>query len=241
MVKLSLIVSVLESYEVVRRQVLHLGRVLTPDCELVLVDDGSEPSLEATCNSVAKPFAFTLHFTRDRRPWTQPRARNIGTRLARAGRLLFFDIDHIVTDDVLRHCLAYAGDKLHWTRVPGVLDELGRIVTDRQTLVEHGLTDDRPSVHANSFLIRRELFEGLGGYDERFCGAYGGDDVDFNERYAALCRRGLARPAEVGGLGYVYPDPARDVCRLFHTLRSAEAMSPGHRSSGAPHESRPDL
>ena len=51
MKRLSLIVSVLDSHEVVRRQLLHLGRVLTPECELILVDDGSEPSLEATCAS----------------------------------------------------------------------------------------------------------------------------------------------------------------------------------------------
>jgi predicted glycosyltransferase involved in capsule biosynthesis len=216
---LSLIVAVLESYEVVRRQLLHLGRILTPACELVLVDDGSEPSLEAICDSVPKPFAFTLHVTRDRRPWTQPRARNIGATLARADKLLFFDIDHIVTTDVLERCLTYHGDKLHWTRVPAVLDEQGRVVTRRAVLVEHGMTDDIPSVHANSFLIRRKRFETLGGYDESFCGSYGGDDVDFNRRYAELVGRGLARPEEVAGLGYVYPDPARDVCRLFHSLR----------------------
>jgi hypothetical protein len=81
-------------------------------------------------------------------------------------------------------------------------------------------------VHANSFVIRRELFLRLGGYDERFCGRYGGDDVDFNERYDALCRRGLARPAEVAGLGYVFPDPARDVQKLFHDLpRSPQAAT----------------
>src|SRR5436309_15659897 len=108
---LSLIVNVLESYEVVRRQLLHLGRVLTPECELIVVDDGSVPSLEATCAAIPKPFAFTLHCTNDRRPWTQPRARNIGAGLARGGRLLFFDIDHIVTEEVLAACLAYAGDK----------------------------------------------------------------------------------------------------------------------------------
>ena len=214
----SLIVSVLDSHEVVRRQLLHLGRVLTPDCELVLVDDGSDPPLAAACDSVARPFAFTLHCTHDRRPWTQPRARNVGAAIARADKLLFFDIDHVVTADVVRRSLAFAGDKLHWTRVPGVLDELGRIVTDRPVLVEYGMTDAAPSVHANSFMIRRAVFEALGGYDERFCGRYGGDDVDFNARYADLCRRGLARPAEVAGLGYVYPDPARDARGLFHSL-----------------------
>lgn len=217
--KLSLIVSVLESYEVVRRQLLHMARIIPADCELVLVDDGSEPSLKEVCDSVTKPFAFVLRCTEDRRPWTQPRGRNVGASMARGNKLLFFDIDHIVSEDVLRTCLAYTGDKLHWTRVPAVLDELGRIVTDRHTLIEHGMTSDAPSVHANSFLIRRELFEQLGGYDEWFCGSYGGDDVDFNRRYAELCRRGLAQPEQVAGLGFVYPDPARDVRRLFHSLR----------------------
>src|SRR5262245_56606462 len=182
MPKLSLIVTVLESYQVVRRQMLHLGRILPSECELVLVDDGSEPSLDDVCDSVPNSFAFTLHRTLDRRPWTQPRARNIGAAIARANRLLFFDIDHIVSEDVLGCCLTYQGDKLHWTRVPGVLDELGRVVTDRETLIEHGMTDNTPSVHANSFMIRRELFVRLGGYDERFCGSYGGDDIDFNAR-----------------------------------------------------------
>lgn len=219
MKRLSLIVSVLESYEVVRRQLLHFQRVLTPECEMILVDDGSEPSLEAVCAAVPKTYAFTLHLTRDRRPWTQPKARNIGASLARADKLLFFDVDHIVTEEVVRLALEYESDKLHWVRRPAILDEDGRIVTVRQTLAKYGLTDDRPSVHGNSFVIRRSLFEALGGYDERFCGRYGGDDVDFNERYEALCREGRARPAEVRGLGYVYPDPARDVQAIFHSLR----------------------
>jgi hypothetical protein len=218
---LSLIVNVLESYEVVRRQLLYLDGVLTPACELIVVDDGSVPSLDATCAAAPKRFAFRLHCTHDRRPWTQPSARNAGARLARAPKLLFFDIDHIVTPDVLAACLAYGGDKLHWRRRPGILDERGRLVTDPAVLRAYGLTDAAPSVHGNSFLIRADLFRRLGGYDERFCGRYGGDDVDFNARYEQLCRQGLARPAEVRGEGYVFPDPARDVQGLFHRLRRA--------------------
>jgi predicted glycosyltransferase involved in capsule biosynthesis len=217
--QLSLIVSVLESYEVVRRQLLHLQRVLPAGCELVLVDDGSEPPLEAAVASVPRTFACTLHQTHDRRPWTQPKGRNQGARLARAEKLLFFDIDHIITADVIGQCLRYEGDKLHWVRRPGILDEDGRGVTDPAVLRDYGLTDEAPSIHANSFMIRRHLFELLGGYDERFCGRYGGDDVDFNERYALLCRQGLARPEEVRGEGYVFPNPAADVKRLFHSLR----------------------
>jgi predicted glycosyltransferase involved in capsule biosynthesis len=218
MPSLSLIVAVLDSHEVVRRQLLHLGRILPPECELILVDDGSDPPLEGACAGARNDMDFTLLATRDRRPWTQPRARNRGAALARADRLLFFDIDHILTRELVEGCLSYAGDKLHWVRRPGVLDAEGRVVTDRGVLVEHGLRDDRPSVHANSFLIRRRLFELLGGYDERFCGRYGGDDIDLNRRYDLLCVRGLARPAEVAGEGFVYPDPGRDVKGLFHSL-----------------------
>jgi predicted glycosyltransferase involved in capsule biosynthesis len=216
--KLSLIVAVLESYEVVRRQLLHLGRSLTPDCELILVDDGSSPSLEETCASVDKPFDFVMHPTNDRRPWTQPRARNIGASLAHGDKLLFFDIDHIVTADVLARALAYQGDKLHWLRRPGVLDASGFIVTDRAVLLEHGMKDDRASVHGNSFVIRAEIFRRMGGYDERFCGRYGGDDLDLNARYDDLCRDGQVKPAEVEGEGYYYPDPAHSK-HLFHSLR----------------------
>jgi hypothetical protein len=218
MIELSLIVAVLQSHEVVRRQLLHLGRILSTECELILVDDGSVPPLRETCDAVSKPFRFTLHATHDRRPWTQPRARNIGAGLAAAPRLLFFDIDHIVTREVIALALDYPGDKFHWVRRPGVLDEQGFPATDRDALLAHGLTDQTEGVHANSFLIRRALFERLGGYDERFCGRYGGDDIDFNARYDRLVQGGLARPAEVRGAGYFYPDPAR-VKHLFHSLR----------------------
>lgn len=63
MTRLSLIVSVLDSHEVVRRQLLHLNRVLTSECELLVMDDGSEPSLEATCAAVERAYAFRLVLT----------------------------------------------------------------------------------------------------------------------------------------------------------------------------------
>jgi predicted glycosyltransferase involved in capsule biosynthesis len=219
MKELSIIVSVLESYEVVRRQLLHFQRILPRECELIMVDDGSEPSLQAVCDSISISFAFKLHFTHDHRPWTQPKGRNIGASFSCAPKLLFFDIDHILTSDIIQACLRYEGDKLHWLRRPGILDERGCIVTDPVVLLEYGLTDNFVSVHANSFMIRQPLFKQLGGYDERFCGRYGGDDIDFNDRYQRMCQGGRARPEEVIGEGYVFPNPSADVKRVFHSLR----------------------
>jgi hypothetical protein len=218
-VRLSLIVAVYQSHEVVRRQILHLGRLLGPECELILVDDGSDPPLRPIVEALRPRFALTLIATEDRRPWTQPRARNLGAARARSERLLFFDIDHIVTAEVLEACLKSEEDKLHWIRQPGVLGLYGGIVTARDVLLAHGMTGDQPSVHANSFMIRAPLFAALGGYDEEFCGQYGGDDVDFNARYDRLCAAGGARQAAVSpALGYVFPNPARDVAGLFHSL-----------------------
>jgi predicted glycosyltransferase involved in capsule biosynthesis len=154
---------------------------------------------------VKKSADFFLHFTHDRRPWTQPKARNIGARLARAEKLLFFDIDQIITSEVLWECLHYQGDKLHWFSWPGILDERGSIVTDKKILTEYGLRILVPTVHANSFMIRREIFDRLGGYSERHCGKYGGHDIALNERYFRLCRQARALPDDIRGEGFVFP------------------------------------
>jgi len=219
MIRLSLVVAVLDSHEIVRRQLLQLSKVLGSDCELVVVDDGSEPSLESVFASRPPGFRACLHRTCDTRPWTQPRARNIGAGLAVAPKLLFFDIDHIVTADVVTKALEFGDDKMHWYRRPAVLDADGMIVRDADVLRDYGAQEDRAGVHGNSFVIRRTLFERLGGYDERFCGRYGGDDIDFNKRYAQLVAAGTALPESVSGEGFVFPDPARDVHRLFHRLQ----------------------
>src|SRR6266849_10005824 len=99
----------------------------------------------------------------------------------------FFDIDQIITSEVIWECLHYQGDKLLWFSWPGILDERGNIVTDKKVLTEYGLRILAPIVHANSFMIRREIFYRLGGYSERHCGKYGGHDIAFNERYFRLC------------------------------------------------------
>ena len=46
-IKLSIIIPVLNSHEIVRRQVEHFKRMdLSDDVELIIVDDGSDPPLE---------------------------------------------------------------------------------------------------------------------------------------------------------------------------------------------------
>ncbi len=218
MASLSLVVSVLDSHEVVRRQLTYLGTLLTSDCELILVDDGSIPPLRDVCTSLSFSYRFTRCPTRDTRPWTEPRARNIGARVASGGWLLFFDIDHILSNEIIATALQFQQDKLHWIRKPAILDENGSLVTDESILRDFGWNGKELGVHSNSFVIRRNAFELLGGYDESFCGHYGGYDIDFNHRYQALVTAGKAKPEAVFGTGYVFPDPTGDRKGLFHRL-----------------------
>ncbi len=85
-VRLSIIISVLESYEIVRRQCRHLASIMPEDCELILLDDGSDPPLPMP---EQRPKRFSLVYTRNLTPWTQPIARNFGARLSR-GEYVFF-------------------------------------------------------------------------------------------------------------------------------------------------------
>jgi glycosyltransferase involved in cell wall biosynthesis len=164
-IKLSVVVPVLNSHEVLRRQLLHFSRMgLTSDTEIIIVDDGSDPPLTNTSDLPVR-----IHRTNDRRPWTWALARNAGARLATGEYILFFDVDHIVPAPAIGFLRRFTGLKVQFEREFGVLDENGLLRHDRDTLTEYGL----PLNHGlkigplpNNFAMKRELFWELGGYRE---------------------------------------------------------------------------
>lgn len=87
--------------------------------------------------------------------WNQPAARNRGFREAN-GWIVCADIDHLITYDNVEDILKLKKEK-------GTVYYLGR--------------EDNNSW--NVYLIHKEDFDKVGGYDEDFCGHYGYDDIDF--------------------------------------------------------------
>lgn len=171
--KLSLIVPVLNSHEVVRRQLLHFSRLDLTDTELIIVDDGSDPPLQATVldtlRKVGSDLHVRVHCTNDRRPWTWALARNAGARIAQGEYLLMFDVDHIVPGPAIRFLKSFTGKKVQFIREFGVLDEDGKLTQDRQVLADYGLPLNKGlslGPLPNNFAIRRDLFWELGGYRE---------------------------------------------------------------------------
>jgi glycosyltransferase involved in cell wall biosynthesis len=221
--KVSVVIAVLESREVLRRQAHYFQSLALPrDTEIIILDDGSKPALEVDVT----PRNFSVIPTNDYRPWSQPCARNFGAEHAKGEFLLMTDIDHILSREAIEAVRNFDGDKMMFPRHWAILDDKGNICQDVEVLFEYGLDKGlyeqrglHGGHHANTFAMRKSIFDELGGYDEKFCGKYGGDDTNFSRRYgqhhyAGNCARHVNGPPI-----YVYPDPRKDVKRQFHQLR----------------------
>lgn len=167
--KISIVIPVLNSHEILRRQLLHFYRMGLPsqDVEVIIVDDGSDPPLTSDVPGIR------IHQTHDYRPWTWSLARNAGARVARGDYLLMTDLDHIITWELLNRARLFTGDKMRCRREFGVLDENGHVTQEHDILMQWGLPAERIRdkgthlpPHPSSFMMRRELFHAMGGYRE---------------------------------------------------------------------------
>lgn len=186
--KLSIVIPVLNSHEVLRRQLLFYAQMGIPkDTELIIVDDGSSPRLgetvfpgpRASCSTVVNGLhlmtgyfqgtAVSVLETDDFRPWTWALARNSGARIATGEYLLMYDLDHIVPKYAIDFIRGTTATKVQFVREFGVLDEMGRLTQDRDVLEAHGIPKGQSlkiGPLPNNFAMRRDVFWELGGYRE---------------------------------------------------------------------------
>jgi glycosyltransferase involved in cell wall biosynthesis len=169
--RISIVIAVLNSHEIFRRQLLHFEKLNLPDdIEFIFVDDGSDPILSLG-NSGLKN--VTLFQTNDKQPWTQPIARNKGADLARGEYLICTDIDHILSRDLIMTVYENTVyDIIRFKREVGVLDESGSFIQDMDELLRWGYKPKASGVvrigpHGNSYAIRKELFIKFGGSQQR--------------------------------------------------------------------------
>jgi glycosyltransferase involved in cell wall biosynthesis len=163
--KVSIIIPCLNSHEILRRQFLYLEKIGIPeDVEIIIVDDGSEPSLE-----YSGPLPVRIHATNDSRPWTWALARNAGARIAQGEYLLMFDVDHIITRELIDAVREFGGQKMQFKREYGVLTEDGTLTQDRYLLAYYGLPKERKLAFPplpNNFAMKADIFWQIGGYRE---------------------------------------------------------------------------
>jgi len=132
--------------------------------KVIVVDDCGDPPV--TPGSVAG-FSFDLSVYRitENKPWNQPMARNLGMHHAAPSWCLMIDPDMVFRPEMMQ-------------KVIGLIPKLAR-----RSVLRYGLkhvSDPGRSVDLtspNTYIIHREDFFAVGGYDEDFSGHKGWSDV----------------------------------------------------------------
>jgi len=243
--KISVVIPVLNSHEIVRRQLLHFSKMGWPrDCELILVDDGSDPPIHCP-SDIAAPFLTILH-TGDTRPWTWALARNAGARIASGEYLLMFDLDYILTREALEGVRGFTGQKRRFRREFGVLDEHGEFSQDEETMKRYGLPEQRIKQkgfklppHPNNFAILRELYWEIGGFREDVVDRPypQGEDRYFKQEWMKRVATGEVEDDDANTRPTLYMFPNGQFCGdvdynpfdLFHDLTRKTDRNPWHK------------
>jgi len=227
--KVSIIIPVLNSHEVVRRQILHFARMNLPDdVEVIIMDDGSDPPLESDSGVV------TVHQTGETRPWTSSIARNRAAKFAKGRNFFMADVGYIIPKKAIMEAREFTGQKMQCVREFGVLDEDGAFTQDRDVLLAYGLLESRynergPRVppHPNVFVMNRDIFWKLGGYNEKLVLSKPypqGEDNRFRGAWSKWQKAGKGQVDTHRPMVYLFPrgqfcgDVDYNPHGLFHTL-----------------------
>lgn len=189
---ITIVTAYYENPQMLRYQYRHLKRMpeeIRRHVSLIVVDDGSPefPAVKAEEDPNVRLFRMMVDVR-----WNQDACRNLGVHQARTDWILLTDIDHVVPTGVLERILSTPLDPT------AVYRFRRRLAPDMQPF--------RP--HPNSWLMTRQTYEAIGGYDERFAGFYG-TDGDFSERVAATASQVAWFP---GALVFVTPRLISDAC-----------------------------
>jgi glycosyltransferase involved in cell wall biosynthesis len=205
--KLSIVIPVLDSHEIVRRQSRYWNTIFQKDCEIILVDDGSSPPIQILW---AANIPIKIFQTYDPSPWSEHMATNLGIEKAQGEYILKTDIDHIISKEVFDIGMRFDNPsvQMFFKRKEGKLDEHGN-------LIDLGV---ERKVHANSFIVKREWLIKAGGYNEYGEGYGTGGSYDLWKR---LKQFGVVECVSNKYM-YVWPNspitPMEDQ-HLFHNLR----------------------
>jgi glycosyltransferase involved in cell wall biosynthesis len=143
---------------------------------IILVDDGSQdkPALPVIKTTGDLGLNLKLYRVMTDIPWNQHGARNLGANVAPKGNWLFLsDIDHTLPAMVIPKLMDKNLDKnsfYTFKRLTAYRSGLGDV--EYELMLNK---DGKSKPHPNTFLMTKKLFWKAGGYDEDYCGCYGGD------------------------------------------------------------------
>lgn len=138
---------------------------------VIVVDDGSPKNHAIEVVESTGIASFRLYRIGVDVRWNWLACRNLGMAEATTEWVLLTDIDHVLPAATLR---ALARGVLE----PDIVYRFSRVDAPHlKPKMKNGI----PHPHPNTWLLTREMYDRIGGYDERFSGFYG-TDADFRER-----------------------------------------------------------
>jgi hypothetical protein len=147
--------------EFLRQQVARWSTfhpLLRQHLSAIVVDDGSPEPAEDVLRGLDQPFPIRLFRIGVDVRWNWLAARNIGFHHAPEGWCLVTDMDHVIPETT-------ATSVVYGQHDPGVIYGFSRIES----------TGEPVAAHPNSWLLTRQMFWRVGGYDETLSGHYGTD------------------------------------------------------------------
>jgi glycosyltransferase involved in cell wall biosynthesis len=182
---------------------------MKPHFHVVVTDDIKS---EARAFDVFRPVGIAsqqLYIVLQHRRWDWLAKRNLGVKKARTDWVLLTDIDHVLPAETLRALLsgqtltgqleASDSHKRYIGTANGLIDP-NYIYRFRRRDARHPWPWTLSKLaqyqeHPNSWLMTRQMFDQMGGYDERFSGYYGSDS-EFRERCKGVPKNAATSPAK---------------------------------------------
>lgn len=159
----------------------------------VIVDDGSPgPDAALLVLDHLRPDILTstaMYRIDTDLPWNQHGARNLAAQQAATDWLLMLDIDHVLTAENAARLVASPDVRIgtgRFFKFPreriGAEDET-RTKDSRLRGIDPTISRVPVNPAMNCFLVTRDAYWRAGGYNEDFCGVYGGDTQFLAELY----------------------------------------------------------
>lgn len=143
--------------------------------QILVVDDGSPEPAEPILQTASDELKTRLRLYRIMVdiPWNREGARNLASKEAETDWIVHVDIDHLMPVAACEHLVEMECDSGEWYRFPrfrvGMADD-----TRRKDKIPSDATFGAIHPHIDSYLITRETYWKLNGYDEDYVGVLGG-------------------------------------------------------------------
>ncbi len=209
--KTSLIITVYNRKEHLRKALISLANQSVFPDELIISDDGSEQDIPAAISDIVARFDFPVKYVRhEHKGFRLAKTRNNGVRASSGDFLIFLDQDLIHTRNLIKTFVENAKPRRFITGMPIWLskeksakiteeiisqydflrfvsnEEIKQVEKqfkkDRNYYILHKLRlTNQPRLRGGVCAINRSDFEEINGYDEKFIG-WGAEDDDLGRR-----------------------------------------------------------